>query len=110
MRNGNVCSNCVDEGDCLADEAACAFSDERCCGLCAADESGNPVCCPDGTTCVADGGTCTADADCCNYLCTDGVCGPGSVCVPLGAGCETDADCCSGYCDPTSNACSVIIA
>jgi hypothetical protein len=95
---------------CLPDLAPCAFSDECCCGLCAFDETGALVCCPEGTGCIEDGDPCTTDVDCCSGNCNEsGFCGPDEVpCVELGGECETDEDCCGGYCSPTTHTCAVV--
>jgi hypothetical protein len=56
---------------CMDNGSACAFSDVCCCGVCAPDDSGALVCCPNNQTCVPTGGACTADGDCCEGCCDD---------------------------------------
>jgi hypothetical protein len=88
-------------GGCFADGAACNFSDECCCGLCADDGAGDMVCCPAGILCVDDGDSCTADEDCCSGYCNmiTGECGADEdPCDELVAPCTLDIECCSGYC------------
>jgi hypothetical protein len=95
---GDECvdGTCAPGDSCLEDLEPCAFSDQCCCLICAPDDNGDLVCCPEGTECIPVDGPCTTDADCCDGNCTrDGVCGEEVTdCVPFGGQCTTDEDCC----------------